>query len=354
MRLGVLASFVFHLALLGWALIAIHSVQDRRVPDEPTVAVDIVSVSELTRLKQGAESAKELETKAKESPVVTPAPKEAPKPTPTAAAPPPPTAAPPPEPAKPTEDEIAKKLAAMPPEPVKPAPPPEPVVAPGPTPDEKKVLEEKLAEEQRKAEELRKQQELERQKRIAKQKELAKQKAIAEAKKAKDLEKQRQASFDPNAICKTLGTCESDAQKANISKEKPKGAPAAASKSEVPAKATGPSKGVTDGRDNQLSATERDLLTGIIKTRLRECWHLPAAGGGTQTPVVTLKWRLRLDGSLDGEPQVVAPRGDPAFQLAAEAALRAVRACSPFDQLPPDKYKNWSAITWDFDPSQQL
>ena len=364
MRLGILASIVLHLVALGWALISIHTAQERRVLAPEAVAVDLVSISELTRLKQGARNAKEQETQAKESPVIEAPPKEAPKPTPTAAAPPPPAAVPPPEPVKPEppkppEDEIAKKLAAVPPEPVKPVPPPEPVVAPGPNPDEQKLLEQKLADEQRKAEELKQQQEaarqkeLERQKKIAKQKELARLKAIADARKAKELEKQKQAAFDPNAICKALGTCEGEQQKAQISKVLPKGGPAAAAKSDLPATAKGPSKGVTEGRDNQLSATERDQLFGIISSRMRDCWHIPAAGGSTKIPVVAVQWRLKLDGSLDGEPQVLQPRSDPGFQLAAEAALRAVRACSPFDQLPPAKYANWKLITWDFDPTQQ-
>jgi colicin import membrane protein len=41
------------------------------------------------------------------------------------------------------------------------------------------------------------------------------------------------------------------------------------------------------------------------------------------------------------------------YQIAAEAAMRAVKACSPFT-LPPDKYAAWKMIIWDFDPREML
>jgi colicin import membrane protein len=67
-----------------------------------------------------------------------------------------------------------------------------------------------------------------------------------------------------------------------------------------------------------------------------------------------LRWNLRPDGSLDGEPVVVNPaRGDALFQLAADAAIRAVKECSPFP-LPPDKYSAWKTIERNFDPSSML
>jgi colicin import membrane protein len=91
----------------------------------------------------------------------------------------------------------------------------------------------------------------------------------------------------------------------------------------------------------------------MIQSRLKACWRLPSGGGGSDTPVVTLRWRLNPDGSLDGDPQVDQPRGDPLFRLAAEAAQRAVRECSPFD-LPPERYSTWRNITWEFDPSQMM
>ena len=75
---------------------------------------------------------------------------------------------------------------------------------------------------------------------------------------------------------------------------------------------------------------------------------MPGGGGGIDTPVVTVQWHVRQDGSLDGEPVVLEPQSTPLFRIAAEASINAVRNCSPLD-LPPDKYGAWSKITWDFD-----
>ena len=41
---------------------------------------------------------------------------------------------------------------------------------------------------------------------------------------------------------------------------------------------------------------------------------------------------------------------DADFQDAAEAALRAVRKCSPL-KLPPDKYLDWKSTVFRFNPS---
>ena len=132
-----------------------------------------------------------------------------------------------------------------------------------------------------------------------------------------------------------------------------KSAPPPSAPPNEPTKAKGPALGAPEGRDKQISASEVAMLKGRISPRLRGCWRLPSGGGGSDTPVVTLRWRLKPDGSLDGDPQVEQPRGDALFRIAAEAAVRAVRECSPFD-LPPDKYSAWRTITWEFDPSQMM
>lgn len=95
------------------------------------------------------------------------------------------------------------------------------------------------------------------------------------------------------------------------------------------------------------------MLKGIISSRLRGCWRLPSGGGGSDTPAVTLRWRMNPDGSVEGSPEVEQPRGDPLFLLAAEAAIRAVRECAPFP-LPREKYSAWRTITWEFDPSRMM
>jgi colicin import membrane protein len=139
---GLLTSFVGHALLLFYALFDIHAAPPDMPPIIPIEAT-IITPSELTRLKQGDPTSKQLEAKAKEEPQPEISKKEAEKPKPITAPPPPPPPEPEPQktetPPPPKQDPIADKLAAMPPEPA----PPEP----GPTPDEKKKLEEKLEQE---------------------------------------------------------------------------------------------------------------------------------------------------------------------------------------------------------------
>ncbi len=344
---GLLTSFVGHALLLAYAFLSIN----RAPPDLPepvTIEASIVTPSELTRLKQGSIESKELEAKAKEEEKPEVSKKEADKPKPVTA-PPPASAPPPPEPekveeAKPKEDEIAKQI------------------------EEERVAAEKAAaaeaeaaalktkiEAEQKAEEQRKQAEAEKKKKAdakkkaaeKKKKELAKKKAeerkkkLAEAKRKAEEEKKKN-EFDPDRIAALLDKTPDK-----------RGAPRTSTPPTKPTEYKGPTAGERRGTNSVLSAREADLLKSQLAGQLRQCWHLPGGGGGIETTVVTLKWRLKPDGSLDGLPQVVRPQSGPVFQIAAEAAVRAVTRCAPFS-LPPDKYAVWQSVEWNFDPREMM
>ncbi len=338
---GLLTSFVGHALLLGWAFISIHRAPPI-MPDTVMIEATIITPSELTRLKKGDPDAKQLEAKAKEADTPEVSKKEADKPKPITAPPPPP----PPEPEKaeaekPKDDAIAEKLAALPP------PPPEP--EPGPTPAEKKLLEEKLeaerqAEEQRKkqAEEKRKKAEAKKKAAEKKKKELAKKK---EAERKKKLAEQRRKAEE----AKKKKQFDADRIAALIDKSPEKrGAPRSATPPTKPTDYTGPTAGERRGTDTVLSAREQDMLRAMLKSQLTPCSKMPGGGGGIDTPVVQVQFRLHPDGSLDGEPRLVGGGSSPLYNLAADASIRAIKQCAPFD-LPPDKYGAWSTVTWEFD-----
>jgi colicin import membrane protein len=381
LQFGLVISVIFHAAILGWALITIQSQRELRMPEPDPIITDLVTEGELTKLRQGVRTAKQLEAMAKESPKADIAKKEAAKLKPVAAAPPPP---PPPEP---KADPSAEKLASAEP----PPPPPPPAI------DEKKKIEEQLkaeqqrraaeeelaleglrkaeeqrkaeeesrAEEQRKADELRKAEEqrrAEEQRQAEEKQRLEEQRKQAELKKKADDEKKRKEVAAKKKRDDEKKRQEAEAKKKEFDAEKiaallnkvpNSSAPPPSSAPNEPTKAKGPALGAPEGKDKQISASEIAMLKGRISSRLRGCWTVPSGGGGSDTPVVTLRWRLKPDGSLDGDPQVEQPRGDALFRIAAEAAVRAVRQCSPFD-LPPEKYSTWRTITWEFDPSQMM
>jgi colicin import membrane protein len=344
MRGGLVTSVLLHAAILGWALFTIQAQRELRVAEPEPIAVDLVNASDLTRLRQGARNAKQLEAEAKEAPKPEPVKKEAPKPTPAAAAPPPPPPPPPKEEPK-KEEPPPKEVAAVPPPPA--APPPVPA------PEEQKKLDELLKEQERQAEEQRKADEQRQAEEAKKQAELKKKLDEAKKKKEAELKKKREEDRKRREAEAKKKQFDAENISALLNKIPDKGGPRPSVPLDEQAKAKGPVLGAPEGRDRKLSASEEGMLTSIIRSRLRGCWRLPAGGGGSDTPVVTLKWRLKPDGSLDGDPQVQQERGDPLFRIAAEAAMRAVQQCSPFP-LPPDKYGHWKNITWEFDPSQMM
>ena len=79
-----------------------------------------------------------------------------------------------------------------------------------------------------------------------------------------------------------------------------------------------------------LSAREQDLLLSMINSQLEPCARLPGGGGGPDTPIVNVRFRLNQDGSLDGEPVIVDRQNTPLFAIAADASVRAIKQCAPF------------------------
>jgi colicin import membrane protein len=364
LQFALVISVLLHLAILGATLVSLQTRQPLRMAEPEAVAVGMIAPSEVTKVRLGTRTAKLLEAAAKESPKGEVAKKEAAKAKVAAAAAP---APPPPPPEQKSEPPAAKT--AEPPPPVAAAP------APVPPAEAQKKLEverqeaerqaalkaeaQKQAEEQAKAEEQKKAAEkkrLEEQKKAEAQKRLEEERRKAELKKKRELalkKKREEEKKRREAEAAKKQKFNADKIAALLNKVPDAAPPPPSAPSEAPTKAKGPTLGSAEGRDKEISASELSMLKGRISARLKACWRLPSGGGGSDTPVVTLRWRLKPDGSLDGEPLVDRPRNDPLFLLAAEAAQRAVRECSPFD-LPPDKYSIWRNITWDFDPRQML
>ena len=87
------------------------------------------------------------------------------------------------------------------------------------------------------------------------------------------------------------------------------------------------------------------------------------ADSGTYTIIVRTEHAIRLwlnddrqaliDGYVQSGPSVLNGGGDPLFNLAAEAAMRAVNRCQPY-VLPAEKYDLWRDINVTFDPREML
>jgi colicin import membrane protein len=90
-----------------------------------------------------------------------------------------------------------------------------------------------------------------------------------------------------------------------------------------------------------------NALRNQINAQLKPCSKWPKEPPA-EPPVVIAKWRLKRDGSLDGEPQVLFPQPNDVFKVGAQATVQAVKECAPY-HLPADQYDAWRDVTWEFD-----
>jgi hypothetical protein len=108
----------------------------------------------------------------------------------------------------------------------------------------------------------------------------------------------------------------------------------------------GPSGEPMAAADSLTSQTDRDA----IRDQIERCWKIPDEARATKIPVVDIRVRFNLDGTLQTDPKIVISDRvtDPSYRRFAEAARRAVIRCAPF-RLPNDKFANRD-IVFHFDP----
>lgn len=103
-----------------------------------------------------------------------------------------------------------------------------------------------------------------------------------------------------------------------------------------------------------MSMSEKDA----IMSQLAHCWSPPAGAKNAKDLVVVVNAEFSADGSYIKSEIAAESRSryasDSFFRSAADAALRAVRQCSPLKNLPPEKYENWKTMDLYFDPQYML
>jgi membrane protein involved in colicin uptake len=111
-----------------------------------------------------------------------------------------------------------------------------------------------------------------------------------------------------------------------------------------------PSLGTATGRSSQLSMSELDAL----RARLAQLWSLPAGARDPQELVVLVRVRLKSDGTLASQPQVLNSGSSPLFHAARDAAVRALYRGQPYTMLRPEHYEQWKDIEITFDPRSMM
>ena len=111
-----------------------------------------------------------------------------------------------------------------------------------------------------------------------------------------------------------------------------------------------PSLGAPTGKATQLSLSELDAL----RQRLAQLWSIPAGARDPQELVVVFRIKLKRDGTLDGWPMLVASGKTPLSLAARESAARALNRGQPYDMLRPETYELWKDIEITFDPRDMI
>lgn len=323
MRAGPIASICGHLAILLWGVIAFPDARPFDVPPVDSLPVELVPISELTKLRKGEKTAELREQEAPkptEKKVAEVKPDEKPgdakkeQPTPQVreakAEPVPEQAQSEPTPAPKAPEPPAPKAAEPAPSP--PEPSPTPAKAPEPTP-QKPAEPAKVAEAPQPV------------------------KVTPRSKptpprpqKTAEVNEQKK-DFNPNQIA------------ALLNKVDPSGGGTQASSEPA-------SLGSAKGQSNvQMSQSELDALRGQIA----RCWNPPVGAAGADDLNVRVKVFLTPGGDVDQQPEVLNSSGNPSFRIASESAKRAVLRCAPY-ALPVAKYDAWKEVIINFDPRELL
>jgi outer membrane biosynthesis protein TonB len=302
----LIASIVLHILVLGWGLLS-FSTKAYVMPEEETVAVDVISADQLSRAMAGMKTGKKenpkplVEKVAEVKPPVDDAvgkiTEKAPVVTDTT---------PPPTP-KPVEKPVEKK-----PDPPKPVTETKPKEDPKPKEEAKKEetkpVEKKPDTPDPIAEALKKE-----------EKKPPPKPQVEAAKPPPQPPKPKDRTFDQTKIAALLDKRDPSRQ-------------AVTGETLNSNAALGTSKG---------SAADNSATWGaMFRQQVERCWKKPYGGIESQNPEAAFSIRLKRDGTLETVP---VPEGTPAtpyLRVYQESALRAIIECQPYN-LPAAYFEEW-------------
>jgi outer membrane biosynthesis protein TonB len=122
------------------------------------------------------------------------------------------------------------------------------------------------------------------------------------------------------------------------------------SPSKAPGKASAP-------RAAAVSAQSMAGLVSLIASKVKPCYNPPAGGADSGQIVTLLSIRMNKDGSVasvtPGTQSGVNGSNAAYARQMADAAVRAIKRCSPISGLPPELYDGgWSDFDFRFRPDQ--
>ncbi len=108
------------------------------------------------------------------------------------------------------------------------------------------------------------------------------------------------------------------------------------------------------GTPNPNSNVLAQSWVGAFRARVETCWDIPAGSLDVADLAVEVRVQFNRDGTLAAEPTVLNNNSSPAFRVAAEASVRAIRRCGPYNFLPLSQYEVWRDFDAVFRPADMF
>ncbi len=309
-NVGFIASSIGHIVLLGWGLFSLPSAEPHDVTELEILPVELVSVSDVTDVRKGEAKAKpadKVQEKKKKAPEPKkPEPEPEPKPTPKAD----------PKPKEPAPAKMPEPAPPVPEPAPKPEPPKEPEVQPEPKPEPPKEPEVKVEEAKPDV-----------------PKPIAALPKVRPRPPKKTPPKKKKRSFDTDALKALANKAEQSA----------------------PAQAASRDQDASFGsRTGKQAAAMTQSELDALRAQISPCWSPPVGAADASQLRVKIEFGLDRQGNVISGPE---PFEFPANQFglaAVESAMRAVRRCGPYSNLPQEKYDAWKRVRITFDPREMF
>ena len=92
--------------------------------------------------------------------------------------------------------------------------------------------------------------------------------------------------------------------------------------------------GTAAGQAQKLSMS----WVGALQARIRQCWNVPAGVRDAENIEVRVYFELRKDGTVAGQPRLLAGPPNANGPAIGESAVRAIQQCQPYTFLPQSEY----------------
>jgi hypothetical protein len=98
--------------------------------------------------------------------------------------------------------------------------------------------------------------------------------------------------------------------------------------------------------DTKANLTPEEIAE--FAARVQSCWSAPAGVPAASKLAVVIRVGLRTNGSLGGEPILIAAPASKQGPPLVQAAMRTLQRCQPYNVLPAAKYEEWRLLDLHF------